>query len=77
MWKIFEQLTIIVAMFGLYLFLSIFYAIFVKLAWNISVPYLFGLPELNYLHAWCLLFLSQAFLKGVTVNKDDTEKKNA
>ena len=39
------------------------YAFPFKWAWNYVIPYLFGLPELTWLHALCLAFLLRELIK--------------
>lgn len=36
----------------------------VKWCWNGAVPDVFGLPQITWGEAWCLLFLSSLFLKS-------------
>ncbi len=59
-WKIFEGvLTFSAAWFWFILLMfpwSAFYGLMFMLAWNFSIANVFGLPELNFLQAWILLF---------------------
>ena len=44
--------------------LSILVAFPVKWCWNYVMPYLFGLPVLNWGRAWCITFLCGVLLKS-------------
>lgn len=59
---------------GIFIFGTIIMAVFdllwafpVMWAWNYVMPYLFGLPELNWLMSFCLLFILTSLWKVTTV----------
>ena len=59
-------LTITIAAFGL------LFALPIKWTWNVTMPYLFGLPTLTWGKAWCLYFLSNHLFKSIhTHQKSD------
>lgn len=37
-------------------------------AWNYVIPYIFGLPEIGYWQAWCLLFVLTSLWKITPVS---------
>lgn len=42
----------------------------VKWCWNYTMPELFGLPQITWGKAWCLLFLANSFLGAVKYGGD-------
>jgi len=62
--SIMEFIVSILIMVRLFLLMSFIYSVFVMLIWDISVPYIFGLPQVTWLQAWCLVMLANIFFKG-------------
>jgi hypothetical protein len=44
--------------------LAFLYGLFVMLLWNWLMPDIFGLPKIDYWHAWGLVLLSHILLKS-------------
>jgi len=42
----------------------------VKWTWNVTMPYLFGLPTLTWGKAWCLHFLCGSLIKATNINNN-------
>lgn len=42
-----------------------------KWAWNYVIPYLFGLPQIGALQAFCLLWVTQALIKPISITTKD------
>ena len=58
--------------FGIVLLGALLTAIFVRLAWNYSMPHIFNLPTISYLQAYALSILSGMLLKStIKVNNND------
>lgn len=36
----------------------------IKWTWNVTIPYIFGLPTITWGKAWCLSFLSHCLIKS-------------
>ena len=49
------------------------WAIPIKWAWNIVMPFVFGLPRIAWIHAWCLLFILTHIWKIKIVSVKDGE----
>ena len=49
---------------------SYLFAYPIKWTWNATMPYIFALPTITWGKAWCLSFLSGAFLKSSSNIKD-------
>jgi hypothetical protein len=47
----------------------------VMLLWNWLMPYIFGLPELNYWKAWGVLILSSILFKGMHRGSDGSSRR--
>lgn len=44
----------------------------IKLAWNATLPFIFGLPAIDYIHGFWLNILAwMLFRSNVSVNKDE------
>lgn len=51
------------------LLLGFFIAFPISWCWNYVMPYLFGLPEINWKQAWCIYFLSSQLFKNIPIKK--------
>ena len=63
-------ITGISAMFGIVIVaagLGLLLAFPVKWTWNVTMPYLFGLPTLTWGKAWCLHFLAGGLIKSSNI----------
>jgi len=60
-------ILILVALLGL------FFALPIKWTWNVTMPYIFGLPTITWGKAWCLNFLF-GFLLQQTHTHFENEK---
>lgn len=61
---IFAIIVMIVLLIVIIGILSLLLAFPVMWCWNYVMPYLFGLPILNWGRAWCLTFLCGILLKS-------------
>lgn len=63
--------VIIGAVFGVILFAAGFgllLAFPIKWTWNVTVPYLLGLPTITWGKAWCLNFLAGCLIKSTNIS---------
>lgn len=65
--KMLSDLGLFIVMMGIYLFMAFPF----KWAWNYSMTYVFDLPAITWLHAYCLMWVGTALFKNVHYFKGD------
>lgn len=55
--------------------LGLLLALPIKWTWNVTMPYLFGLPILTWGKAWCIHFLAGCLIKSSLTTKSCKRKK--
>lgn len=56
--------------FGALFVIGVIAAPFVMLAWNATMPFIFGLPAIGYWHGFWLFFLSGLLIKSTQTNNN-------
>ncbi len=54
----------ILVMFCMFVLFAFLFGLFVMLLWNWLMPDIFGLPKIDYWHAWGLVLLSHILFKS-------------
>jgi len=67
---IFATVGILILLAGMGLLL----AFPIKWTWNVTMPYLFGLPTLTWGKAWCIHFLAGCLIKSSNTYKSGDKK---
>lgn len=53
--------------------LGLIFAWPIKWTWNVTMPYIFGLPTITWGKAWCLNFLCHCLIKASQININKTK----
>jgi hypothetical protein len=58
------KIVIVLAMFAAFVAFTFLFGLIVMLLWNWVMPDIFGLPRVDYWHAWGLLLLTHILFKS-------------